>query len=472
MTVSRTSPEDTIHQFLQDHGGETDATVGHLLSTFGVDGNDPAGRDRITNALGRADVQLDRPLSSLRADDGIRLSIASQYGPDTAAGVNGAAAGDEPLDVDEEVGQLSVKERRAGWYQDPTSRDHLRWWDGSAWTADARPVPAPDPLHYGPPVPPAGGAKTSWYKRWWFSGLVVLLVAGIGAGIAILALTSHHAAKGPSVEPSRATHPGGTPHAPPTTATIGDSLTLKGSDTTLRARVTGVVDPLSGGEFDSPSSGKRYVGVDVALRNVGSQVYSDAVSNGSTLILKGNEQADTTILSGGQCSSNFGSDLKLAPGDTRAGCIPFEVPSNARLRTFQFTLDSGFANDTGEWALPSGPVQSSGTSPSAPSAPAAPAPESFTACDGNIMAKVGSTTCQFAENAFYEYWTNGQPSSISVYSPATGSTYDMTCDTTTGDVRCDTDGGAAVKFSQASVDGYSQDQADNYAATHQIGPGG
>jgi hypothetical protein len=44
---------------------------------------------------------------------------------------------------------------------------------------------------------------------------------------------------------------------------------------------------------------------------------------------------------------------KIQPGDQRLGWITFEVPLRARLRMFQFTLNSGFGPETGEWTLPS-----------------------------------------------------------------------------------------------------------------------
>ena len=463
-------PVQTIRRYLDDHGGETDATLGHLLTSFGIEDQDHGGRDEIATTLSQAGIYVDRPISFLRTDDPLHLS--------TTPPPPRSEESDHGPSVDDELQRISVQERRAGWYQDPTSRDLLRWWDGSAWTEVARPaqpasfqppVAAYGPMMGGPPAPPGPAVETPWYKRWWFSGLVVLLLGGIAAGIAVLVLSSDDGSKAPSAKPARSAHSSPLPDPRASVVPVGDSLTLKGSDTTLRARVTGVVDPLPAGEFDSPSSGNRYVGVQVALRNVGSGRYSDAISNGSTLILRGNQQADSTIVSGGACSSNFGSDLKLAPGDTRSGCIPFEVPQNARLRKFQLTLDSGFAGDTGEWAVSSAPTTSGPAAPSSPATPA-PAPASYTACDGNVMARAGTTTCPFAENAFWEYWTSGQPGSISVWSPTTSTYYTLSCDTT-NDVVCTSDGDAGVKFSQASVDGYTQEQADNYAATHEVGPG-
>src|SRR5829696_2008734 len=50
------------------------------------------------------------------------------------------------------------------------------------------------------------------------------------------------------------------------------------------------------------------------------------------------------------CQS-IGSSIKIAPGSKRAGCLTFEIPKTAKPAVFQFTLDSGFADVTGEWQL-------------------------------------------------------------------------------------------------------------------------
>ena len=45
----------------------------------------------------------------------------------------------------------------AGWYNDPGGSGHLRWWDGTAWSAHLAPQPTPTPVVPPPvaPVPPA-----------------------------------------------------------------------------------------------------------------------------------------------------------------------------------------------------------------------------------------------------------------------------------------------------------------------------
>jgi len=131
---------------------------------------------------------------------------------------------------------------------------------------------------------------------------------------------------------------------------VGSTISLSGFDSVkMDVKVTRVLDPATGGEFDQPSPGTRYVGVEIELKNTGQVAYDDSPSNGATLITNTDEEADAEITLGGTCNSP--SDVKIAPGDTRKVCIPFEVPNAQKARKFQFTLNSGFANETGEWSL-------------------------------------------------------------------------------------------------------------------------
>ena len=260
-------------------------------------------------------------------------------------------------------------------------------------------------------------------------------------------------------------------------AGIGDLLTLNARDSTLKVRLTDVIDPVPVGTYDSARNGHRFVGVELAVKNMGPDAYSDSLSNGAAIVLRDGTQADPTIVAGGPCGNDFGVDVKIAATDKRVGCIAFEVPEGKRVRSFQFTPESGFGDETGEWTL----RQSSGSRPartsssrtsSAPAAPtpaaSAPPPSQWTSCDANISAKTPATTCEFASNLFYEYWSAGQSASVAAYSPATGNFHAATC-AGGSTITCTTADGDAVRFPQSAVEAYSQSQADTYAATHEVG---
>jgi hypothetical protein len=104
--------------------------------------------------------------------------------------------------------------------------------------------------------------------------------------------------------------------------------------------------------------------------------------------------------------------------------------------------------------------------------PVAPAPPSgYSHCDSNIEIKTATTTCAFAQNTFWHYWSSARASQLHVYSPAAATTFAAWCAVSSSlSVRCTTSDGGEVRFPQAAVDRYSQSQANAYGATHDLGP--
>lgn len=180
-------------------------------------------------------------------------------------------------------------------------------------------------------------------------GIIVIAAAAGGSGSPS---TKNTADQNGDNGPGASSGSGGGGSSGAKKASVGDSITLDGSTNKMQVTVLKVLDPAPAGQYDQPTSGHRYVGVQVALRNVGSDTYSDAPGNGAKIITTSDEQADTALLEGGPCSSGFSSDVKISPGSRLQGCIPFEVPKGAKPKTFQFSLDSGFGPQSGEWHLP------------------------------------------------------------------------------------------------------------------------
>jgi hypothetical protein len=94
----------------------------------------------------------------------------------------------------------------------------------------------------------------------------------------------------------------------------------------------------------------------------------------------------------------------------------------------------------------------------------------FVYCDTNIQVREDTTTCPFAQNTFWSYWTSAEAASLQVWSPAAEDTFTTSCESVAAQVTCTTHDGGAVKFPQAAVDRYSQSQADAYASAHDLGP--
>jgi hypothetical protein len=101
----------------------------------------------------------------------------------------------------------------------------------------------------------------------------------------------------------------------------------------------------------------------------------------------------------------------------------------------------------------------------------APTATAMTACDANILAKRGTTSCPFAQNVFYEYWQAEQngDDAVRAYSPVTQRTYDLAC-VAAATVVCRGGDGSEVRFSRASLDGYDTAQADAFRCAHDLGP--
>lgn len=139
----------------------------------------------------------------------------------------------------------------------------------------------------------------------------------------------------------------------PSAAAVGGAITLEGRDPGLKMTVTvnQLVNPAAPAQdFMKPKSGNKFVAVQVTLANVGQAVYSDSPTNGAMLIDGEGQQYRATIYDVREGQS-FGGSATINAGDSRKGMIVFEVPESAKLVKIQFALNSGFADQKGEWTL-------------------------------------------------------------------------------------------------------------------------
>ena len=115
--------------------------------------------------------------------------------------------------------------------------------------------------------------------------------------------------------------------------------------------MTSVLDPVPASPGDQTLSPQdRFVGIELALRNIGQGVYAESPLSDSKLFAGGTE-ADSVNLLGGPCGRQFALHVLLRPGERAAGCVPFELRSGLRPSRFQFALDSGFGPEVGTWRL-------------------------------------------------------------------------------------------------------------------------
>ncbi|MEW1908951.1 DUF4352 domain-containing protein [Kitasatospora sp. NPDC085895] len=183
------------------------------------------------------------------------------------------------------------------------------------------------------------------------AGTAALLAALLSA--AATGCSSHSVVTAPASTPTSGTSSG--PAGSPQPAQVGDTLELAGNEQGARmaVTVTAVADPATAAHsFDTPEAGRRLVAVQFRLHNTGSTTYSDSPSNGATVVDEQGQGFNAVLGTDVTAGPAFPAGVVVAPGDTALGYISFEIPAGSRLAKAQFTLNSGFANQTGQWVLP------------------------------------------------------------------------------------------------------------------------
>jgi hypothetical protein len=178
-------------------------------------------------------------------------------------------------------------------------------------------------------------------------GVGALAIAGCGSSKTKTVTVERPAAAATSAAttPAAETTPATTPAT--TTATdsggpggnhgkLGDTLTVNGqTKDVIAVTALKIQDPAKG--YD-PKPGKRVVGVNFTVKNVGKVVYKDFPS--AQITTADGESSGSAISVGGSCNSP--STIKLKPGDSRAFCLPFQIARRGKLKTIQYEPDSGY----------------------------------------------------------------------------------------------------------------------------------
>ncbi|MEZ0069026.1 hypothetical protein ABIA32_005067 [Streptacidiphilus sp. MAP12-20] len=134
-------------------------------------------------------------------------------------------------------------------------------------------------------------------------------------------------------------------------AKVGDTIGLKGMDSTADVTVVKVVDnPAGADEFTTPAAGKRFFAVQFRIKDTGGKAYSDSPSNGAKVVDSQGQSYDADV-SDTKAGQSFPASVNIAPGGSGLGYIVFQVPSNAKITQIQFGLDSGMADQTGQWNI-------------------------------------------------------------------------------------------------------------------------
>jgi hypothetical protein len=150
---------------------------------------------------------------------------------------------------------------------------------------------------------------------------------------------------------------------------VGDVFTLVGADDTgggrlrLAVKVKQVVPAASGqGAFESPRKGERFVAARFVLKNVGDTVYDDSPTYGAKVVDGSGHGYDPTVATV-SAGTGFPRVVRLRQGQVRSGFIVFAVPKTARVTTVRYALNAGYAEDRGEWRVPSRPASGGSHAP-------------------------------------------------------------------------------------------------------------
>lgn len=139
----------------------------------------------------------------------------------------------------------------------------------------------------------------------------------------------------------------------PQAATVGDTITVHGYNDgeELAVKVVKWVDPAHpADDYFTPASGKRWVAAQFELTNTGTQVYADSPTNGAQ-VADSQGQRFATTFGDVTAGPSMTSDAQVPPGEKALGYIVFEVPQASKVVSVQFTMDSGFADETAQWTI-------------------------------------------------------------------------------------------------------------------------
>ncbi|MEU1374584.1 DUF4352 domain-containing protein [Streptomyces triculaminicus] len=106
----------------------------------------------------------------------------------------------------------------------------------------------------------------------------------------------------------------------------------------------------SNNKYMMPKPGKRWVAAQFEIVNNGQAVYDDSPANG-VKVLDDQGQAFTHSIGESTAGPNMPATVKLKTGEKALGYVIVSVPENGKPKVVTFTPDSGFAKETGQWAV-------------------------------------------------------------------------------------------------------------------------
>ncbi|MFJ9040629.1 DUF2510 domain-containing protein [Streptomyces sp. NPDC102406] len=157
-----------------------------------------------------------------------------------------------------------------GWYPDPHAPATERWWDGTTWTQDRRPVPAAAAR----PAREPGGRRTR-----------AVAVAAAGVALVAAAVTGAVVVLGEDTDSAAGTEARGGPSAPPTTTSGPDPTAVAPRPSEDPSRVTDQLNGITLPVVDGWQKAENVASADIALTTPGTYTcpYDDGLCRSGTV---------------------------------------------------------------------------------------------------------------------------------------------------------------------------------------------
>lgn len=153
----------------------------------------------------------------------------------------------------------------------------------------------------------------------------------------------------PSPSPTPA--PGGQDEPQVARAGLGEPLRVKSTEGDVVMRVVRVRPSVRPNRFSPPAAGEKLVGVDLAIRNVGSKTFSPPlVATARILDSRGRLGTYATLIDG-PCGRGFALNPTVTPGTSEEGCMPFAIDEGASPARLQVRFGFGTAQVIAEFDL-------------------------------------------------------------------------------------------------------------------------
>jgi hypothetical protein len=155
----------------------------------------------------------------------------------------------------------------------------------------------------------------------------------------------------PSPSPSPLPAPGGQDESQVARAGLDEPLRVKSTEGDVVMRVVRVRPRVKPNRFSPPGAGEKLVGVDLAIRNVGSKTFSPPlVATARILDSRGRLGTYATLIDG-PCGRGFALNPTVTPGTSEEGCMPFAIDEGASPARLQVRFGFGTGQVIAEFDL-------------------------------------------------------------------------------------------------------------------------